>query len=73
MNGAKMIWKVRVWKELENFLFMRPKRTSKAFQFLRWKVISGLKWRRIFSQISQGLNQSLVVTSLADARLAPQL
>jgi hypothetical protein len=73
MNGAKMILKARVWKELKNFSIMMSKRVWKVFQVSRWEEIYRLQCRRIFSKISQGLNQSLVVTRLAGARLAPQL
>jgi hypothetical protein len=73
MNRAKIILKARVGKELKNFSLMMSKGVWKEFQVSRWKEIYTLQWGRIFSPISQGLNQSLVVTRLAGARLAPQL
>jgi hypothetical protein len=73
MNRAKIILKARVGKELKNFSLMIPQGVWKLFQVPRWKEIYRLQFGRIFSQVSQGLNQSLVVTRLAGARLAPQL
>jgi hypothetical protein len=73
MKRAKMILKARVEKELKNFSLMISKEVWKVFQVPRWNEIYRLQCERIFSQISQRLNQSLVVTRLAGARLAPQL
>jgi hypothetical protein len=73
MDGAKMILKGRVEKELKNFSLMMSKGVWKVFQVPRWKEIYRQQCGRIFSRIPQGLNQSLVVTRLAGARLAPQL
>jgi hypothetical protein len=73
MDGAKMILRARVGKELENFTLMVSKRVLKAFHLLRWKEIFISQRVRIFFPISQGLNQSLELTELADARPAAHL
>jgi hypothetical protein len=70
---AEMVLKARVGIESEKCFPMMTKRISKEFHFARSKELYSQNRTNEFSSFSQGLNQSLVVTRLAGARLAPQL
>jgi hypothetical protein len=69
-----MILKARVGKKSEKyFINAAEKSILKLFPVPRFREISRTQSLRIFLQAPQWLNQSLVLTRLAGARLAAQL